>query len=328
MNNLAKILKRTFLQLFCAMTCVVSMAQTQHVDTPQAGEGLNTFLLRNGYNITKYRQQFIELNAKRLTKDNGLMLGVKYVFPNKVEQVEEPLFGEANKTVTIEDDLLQGATYYLISGHGGPDPGAIAIVGDNELHEDEYAYDVVLRLARALLSHGAKVHLIIQDPDDGIRDDAYLANDDHETCGGAVIPLDQNERLQQRCDVVNNFYNSERSGYCRAIAIHLDSRSQTERIDVFAYHFTRSKLGIRLANNVIDKLKEKYDYYQPGRGFQGEVKERQLYVLRETNPPAIFLELGNIQNEKDRKRFIKASNRQAVADWVAEGLIEDYKLSK
>lgn len=328
MNISTKILNRTLLLAFGTLMCTFVVAQTPHTDTPQQGEGLGAFLLRNGYNVSKYKDKFIELNANRFGKDYGLLLGVKYVFPEKQNQIEEPLLGEANKMVTIEDDELYGATYYLISGHGGPDPGAIAKVGEKELHEDEYAYDVMLRLAKCLLSHNAKVHIIIQDPNDGIRDDAYLSNDDHETCVGAAIPLDQNERLQQRCDAVNNFYKTERTGYCRTVIIHLDSRTESTRIDVFAYHFTKSKMGQRLAQNVIDKLKTKYDYYQPGRGFLGEVKERQLYVLRETNPPAMFLELGNIQNDKDRLRFIKPSNRKAVAEWVAEGMIEDFKMSK
>ena len=31
------------------------------------------------------------------------------------------------------------------SGHGGPDPGAIGIYQGRQLHEDEYAYDIILR---------------------------------------------------------------------------------------------------------------------------------------------------------------------------------------
>ncbi|MBQ5380717.1 MAG: N-acetylmuramoyl-L-alanine amidase, partial [Paraprevotella sp.] len=38
-----------------------------------------------------------------------------------------------------------------------------------------------------------------------------------------------------------------------------------------------------------------------------------------------FLELGNIQNEKDRKRLVLANNRQALADWICQGIVKDYK---
>lgn len=106
-----------------------------------------------------------------------------------------------------------------MSGHGGPDPGAIGRIGKIELHEDEYAYDVALRLARNLMQEGAEVRIIIQDAKDGIRDDKYLSNSKRETCMGAPIPLNQVARLRQRCAKINEFYKKDRKNYkyCRAI---------------------------------------------------------------------------------------------------------------
>ena len=92
-------------------------------------------------------------------------------------------------------------------------------VGRYELHEDEYAYDIALRLARNLMQEGAEVHIIIQDAKDGIRDDSYLSNSKRETCMGDAIPLNQVQRLQQRCDKINALYRKDRKNhsYCRAI---------------------------------------------------------------------------------------------------------------
>lgn len=98
-----------------------------------------------------------------------------------------------------------------MSGHGGPDPGAIGIYQGRQLHEDEYAYDIILRLARELLSRGAKVHIIIQDKKDGIRDGHVLANSKRETCMGDPIPLNQVARLKQRCDWVNKLYRKDKA---------------------------------------------------------------------------------------------------------------------
>lgn len=105
----------------------------------------------------------------------------------------------------------------MVSGHGGPDPGAIGIYQGRQLHEDEYAYDIILRLARELLSRGAKVHIIIQDKKDGIRDGHVLANSKRETCMGDPIPLNQVARLKQRCDWVNKLYRKDKSSYKRAV---------------------------------------------------------------------------------------------------------------
>ena len=111
---------------------------------------------------------------------------------------KEPLFGKSLATYTISSRELAGATFYLVCGHGGPDPGAIGTYQGHKLHEDEYAYDIVLRLGRELLMRGAKVHFIIQDKKDGIRSGAILKNSKRETFMGKAIPLDQVARLRQR----------------------------------------------------------------------------------------------------------------------------------
>ena len=135
--------------------------------------------------------------------------------------INEPLFGKQLANVKVTSNRLAGACFYVVSGHGGPDPGAIGKVGKYELHEDEYAYDIALRLARNLMQEGAEVRIIIQDAKDGIRDDSYLSNSKRETCMGDPIPLNQVQRLQQRCDKINALYRKDRKNYsyCRAIFI-------------------------------------------------------------------------------------------------------------
>ena len=140
------------------------------------GEGVLQFLKR--FNRTKsfHFDRFIELNRDKLNKNNGLKLGVTYTLPPLQNEGNEPLFGEKLAKYTIDSDELNGACFYLVSGHGGPDPGAIGELRGHPLHEDEYAYDIMLRLARNLMSKGAKVHIIIQDAKDGIRNDKFLDN--------------------------------------------------------------------------------------------------------------------------------------------------------
>lgn len=319
----------TIILSFFTIFSVSAQTDTIKTDTPQQGEGIGAFLLRHKLEPAIFKNDFIKLNQGKLGKDNTLLLGVKYIIPQKpANTIIEPLFGEKDKTVKIVNHSLNGATFYLVSGHGGPDPGAMGKLNDNDLCEDEYAYDIILRLAKQLMAWDATVHIIIQDPDDGIRDDAYLSYDNHETCMGQTIPLDQIQRLKQRCTAINNLYTKERAGFCRSVFIHLDSRSEKERIDVFFYHFTKSTKGESLAKTLRDKFEEKYKKYQPNRGFSGTVSERNLYVLKESNPPAVFIELGNIQNAKDQERFIKSSNREALAQWMAEGILAEYRKHK
>ena len=345
--------KYCILLFFCFLFSVSALWGQQKA-TPKPGEGISTFLLRHNRAPKKYYDDFIKLNEAKLGKGQTLKLGVTYLIPPVKKKVpasvttagsaakkentgkkqpprkterNEPLFGKLLANVKVTSNRLAGACFYVVSGHGGPDPGAIGRVGKHELHEDEYAYDIALRLARNLMQEGAEVHIIIQDAKDGIRDDAYLSNSKRETCMGAPIPLNQVQRLQQRCDKINALYRNDRKKYkhCRAIFIHVDSRSKGKQTDVFFYHSNRRAESKKLANRMKDTFESKYGKHQPNRGFTGTVSGRNLYVLTRAIPVSVFVELGNIQNSLDQKRLVIPSNRQALANWLMEGFLKDYK---
>ena len=241
---------------------------------------------------------------------------------------KEPLFGKKYQKYSVSSKSLKGAVFYLVSGHGGPDPGCIGKYKGKELHEDEYAYDIILRLGRRLLENGAKVYFIIQDEKDGIRDAAVLDNSKRETCMGKPIPLNQNERLKQRCAAVNRLFKKDKSAYKRAIVIHVDSRSHRNQLDVFAYYAPKSSKGKQLGEQIMQTFEKEYHHHQPNRGFNGSVTERNLYVLRNTTPVATFIELGNIQNQFDQRRLVIPDNRQALANWMTKAIITDYNRCK
>ena len=361
---------KLYILLFLAFLFSGTTLWAQQKATPKAGEGISSFLLRHNRSPKKYYDDFIELNKQKLGKNNVLKVGVTYVIPpvkkstttsakttpvkntgaknttsegagtkqpsSKAKStkigttINEPLFGKQLANVKVTSNRLAGACFYVVSGHGGPDPGAIGKVGRYELHEDEYAYDIALRLARNLMQEGAEVHIIIQDAKDGIRDDSYLSNSKRETCMGDAIPLNQVQRLQQRCDKINALYRKDRKNhsYCRAIFIHIDSRSKGKQTDVFFYYSNKKGDSKRLANKMKDTFESKYDKHQPNRGFSGTVSGRNLYVLSHTTPASVFVELGNIQNTFDQRRLVINSNRQALAKWLMEGFLKDYKEKK
>lgn len=328
--------------IFTLLMCCTSIYAQQKVQ-PKKGDGVRSLLIRHQRPGVEYQKQFIELNKNKLGKDQSLLLGVYYTLPplkgkenaktesKKTTAVKstvgtkrkEPLFGKKLAAYTIASNELQGATFYVVGGHGGPDPGAIGTMDGYKLHEDEYAYDIALRLARNLMMKGAKVHIIIQDAVDGIRDDRILRNSKRETCMGTTIPLGQVARLKQRSDKINALNRKDGKGYSRSIFIHIDSRSKSKQTDVFFYHSNKSD-SKRLANTMKTTFANKYGRHQPGRGFSGTVGERSLYVLNNTVPVAVFVELGNIQNPFDQRRFVINDNRQALANWMCEAFVSDY----
>jgi N-acetylmuramoyl-L-alanine amidase len=306
-----------------------------------SGDGIHKILIKNGFDPIKYYQEFIRLNKKNISRSNGLFIGKKYQLPAKTGETEKisssadnvinyPLFGKKYSKVPIEGTVLKGATYYLISGHGGPDPGAVGKRNGKTLAEDEYAYDVTLRLARSLLAQGAEVYMIIQDKNDGIRDESILQVDyDEVNYPDQKIPRSQKLRLRQRTASVNALSKQNGKGYQRLVVTHVDSRSQKEKIDVFFYHHKNSKTGKQLADNLQSTFKKKYAKYQPNRKYTGTVGSRSnLYVIRNTLPPVVYIELGNLKNTVDQKRILNSENRDALAKWISEGLVLDFKKSQ
>lgn len=300
------------------------------------GDGIITLLSRHGLSPKIYQDAFIKLNKAKLGKNNSLIKGKKYKLPLKKSlkslsnNVVIPLFGNKYKNVKVEDSRLKNAIFYLVAGHGGPDPGAVGKYGKRKLMEDEYAYDVTLRLARNLIQHGATVHMITRDNNDGIRDASYLAADQDEKCyPNKTIPLNQLARLKQRTNAVNDLYKkNKKTKYQRVLIIHVDSRSNKENIDVFFYYDKRSKSGKLFSTNLLNTFNAKYKKHQSRRGYDGSISTRNLYVLKNTYPTATFIELGNINNKRDQLRFIKSDNRQALANWLFEGILLDYKNNK
>ncbi len=311
--------------------------------TAKSGDNIYRILQNNGLTDSHFIEEFINLNKNKLGKDNALIIGRKYILPKLIESqtdtievpildvpqvrfITEPLFGRDAEHVDLIDQKLKGGVFYLVSGHGGPDPGAIGKIGKNVLCEDEYAYDVTLRFGRELLRHGAKVYFIVRDPSDGIRNELYLRNNKDEVCyPNSEIPLNQVERLKQRVDAINVLYRNERQGtYKRCIEIHVDARNNKKNIDLFFYFNEGSKNGERLANTLRTTVEQKYQLKQPGRGYTGDVSSRDLYMLKKTIPTAVFIELGNINHARDQQRLIYENNRQAIAKWLCDGVIEDF----
>jgi len=270
------------------------------------------------------------MNALKTTEENEIN-SVKTTTGSNARRNNtfvEPLFGKKYSDYTIQSNRLAGATFYLVSGHGGPDCGAIGYVNGTAIHEVEYAYDIMLRLARNLKMEGATVHIIIQDKHNGIRDSEILKLNKRKTCRGKDIPRSQVKRLQQQCDEINLLASRSTNAYQRAVFIHLDSRSVKQQVDVFFYHNQTCETGYRLANTMRTTFRDHYQKHQPGRGFTGTVSSRKLYVLENTQPVSLFAELGNIQNDFDQKRFLPSDNRQALANWMCRGFIADFEKSK
>ncbi|WP_047416702.1 N-acetylmuramoyl-L-alanine amidase [Cellulophaga sp. Hel_I_12] len=330
-----------FFIVFSISFCAVQAQDLLKTVTAEKGDGILSLIRKHGANPYEVYEDFVALNIDNLRDSIHLFEGRSYKVPFKVKNEEAKvvtetkavkgisydIFGKKYAEVVSQSDVLKDAIYYLISGHGGPDPGAMTTYLDTPISEDEYAYDITLRLARELISHGATVFVIVRDPDDGIRDERILAMDrDEVVYPNLEIPLNQLARLKQRVDAVNELYQQNKGKYQRLIVTHVDSRSVGQNIDVFFYHHENSSNGKKLAESIHTTFETKYKKYQPNRNYSGTFKDRTaLYLVRKTHPAMVFIEIGNITNVKDQRRILDPDNRQALAKWISEGAILDFE---
>ena len=233
------------------------------------------------------------------------------------------IFGRKYQDVPLLDKKLKGRIFYVEGGHGGTDPGAMTKVNGRSLCEDEYAYDVSLRVAWELITHGATVYIINRDNNDGIRDgDFLLCDSDERTYPDLKVPAAHKPRLTQRSDAVNAVYEKYRKlGITdqRLIVIHVDSRGKSEQTDTFLYYQNGNDASYKIAKRMQQTLESKYKRY---RDYKGTLSTRDLHMLRECKPNTIYVELGNLRNEFDRKRIMVKNNRQAIATWLTEGFMK------
>ena len=137
----------------------------------QIGEGISSFLERNKRPGKAYYNEFMKAERKRLRGKEELDWE-KYVLPPLKKGTSASVSPKAvagkkrtgSRTavrkkladVEVTSNRLQGAL--LLCGQRAWRSGSRSYrkIGKVELHEDEYAYDVALRLARNLMQEGRK----------------------------------------------------------------------------------------------------------------------------------------------------------------------------
>lgn len=317
------------------------------------GKSIRTTLGISDYDlavqIQLFNEQMLELGLKpsRYQQDNDLWVphhlfhcreSAAVAADNPVAQLRSavkpvaagkrifPIFGDQYAHTPLLSSALSGKIFYLISGHGGPDPGAVGKRSGVNLCEDEYAYDVTLRLCRKLIEHGATAYMIVRDPNDGIREENLLKCDQDEMVwGDKPTPSDWVERLKQRTDIINELYQKNKSlGFSsqQVIEIHVDSRSHSQQVDLFFYFKSDNTQSESLALQLHRTIQDKYKQHRSSGTYSGSVSQRSLYTLRNVEAPAVYIELGNIRNAFDQQRIVLGSNRNALANWLCEGILK------
>ena len=100
------------------------------------------------------------------------------------------------------------------------------------------------------------------------------------------------------------------------VSVHCNSAPGTSANGMEVYvHTTRSAASTRAAHAIYDRL-------LPASGLKGRgIKSKDLAVLRETDMPAVLVELAFISNDEDRAKLVSDEWQERAAEAIAAGIM-------
>lgn len=192
-----------------------------------------------------------------------------------------------------ERQPLAGKKIAIDPGHGGPNPGAIAVDGSYESH-NVLAISLILR--DLLQSAGAEVVMT------------------RTTDVEPKSPFDpQAGQLKARTDIVNA------SGAGLFISVHNNAYPQNSAVSgVMTFSRRDCSTSMRLSRLVLDELVRATGFTNKGAETAG------FYVLRNTKVPAVLAEIGFLTNRSDAAVLKTPAMRQKAAQGIYQGILRYY----
>jgi len=242
----------------------------------------------------------------------------------------EQIIGQVIKPERYGEEIYVGGyqikKIVIDPGHGGKDPGAI---GKGGIREKDLVLDIAQRLKRILRSQGYEV-VMTRDSDEFIplsrrsdianraKADLFVsihanANRSRWIRGFEVYhPRDKSEEVIPKLV-------SDRDSLRLLNDLQISRSSQNAKSIVLDLIYTQNQAdAVNLAQCISNSADR--DLEVRARG----VKAASFYVLRNTQIPAILIEIGYITNTKEAKYLKSDFYRRDVVDSIAKGIV-NYK---
>ncbi|MDC7224100.1 MAG: LysM peptidoglycan-binding domain-containing protein [Spirochaetales bacterium] len=250
----------------------------------------------------------------------------------QAREVLKKLDGEVDRAGLLSRDL-RGWTIVIDPGHGGLDPGAVVETVDGNGHsaivvEDEYAYDISLRVYALLKQHGADAGLTIISPNHHIRHtpDASLTfvNEKNEVYNSASLnrtgdwdewPAGGRVGLAKRLTTAEEIIESEGNAHSLYLSIHCDNTpGGFPQSGILAYGEDEEEL----ARSV--RFAQAFDESFPA-GL--EFKEQEVFVLQ-GNPArdgAALMEIRNVHYDNNSWALRNEELRDQDAEKIVQSIL-------
>lgn len=178
------------------------------------------------------------------------------------------------------------------AGHGGYDPGKIAI-------NDALEKDINLLIANYLQEHlenkGFSVVMTRTTDTDLQSGSSYRKTED----------------LSNRCRII------ESSDADYAISIHQNSYTDSNVSGAQVFYYSSSKEGEELAKSIQTSLKENVDAANERKAKNSE----SYYILKKSSCPTVIVECGFLSNRTEADKLCDEEYQKKIAKAICEGFI-------
>ena len=229
---------------------------------------------------------------------------------------------------------LEGLHIVIDPGHGGLDPGAVVSVKDGRgnalvITEDEYAYDIALRLYRFLIRHGASGGLTVLAPDHHIREgedarrtfvnrksEVYADAAHNENAGWR--PVGTARGLDMRKDAalgsIRNTPGRRKRHGTLFVSIHADNSPDLPA--------GRAVIFDGADDAEAERSRVLAEALAPHLGRDAFIRRQTLRVLR-NNPAdaAVLIEVRNVHYERNAWALRSPELREQDARMIGEGIL-------
>lgn len=236
-----------------------------------------------------------------------------------------------NSDMRRDGRSLNGWRIVLDPGHGGRDPGAIVsnLDGNNRsvyVVEDEFVYDIALRLYQKLRLAGAEVEMTVVSPNHLIRENnppsRTFVHEQNEVYNDASANRRNSfsvrpglDNIVQRVKIANRFF--ARRGKTLFISLHADNTPNRPKGPLVIYWSRRGKIDSRSRAfaRIMERALDLPDV-------PAQIGGRNLAVLRGNLAQAeILVEIRNVHHKGEAWALRSHKMRDSDADRIFRGIL-------
>lgn len=195
------------------------------------------------------------------------------------------------------EGILFGKSVVIDPGHGGRDPGKVAV---NGAEEKDINLDISLKLRDVLVSAGCKVTITRED-------DNVLPN---------VEKYSKIADMNRRCQIINDMYAKNNS--CIMVSIHQNSFTKDTVSGAQCFYYEDSERSRELAEAVQNNLNINVNINN-----EKIIKSNNsYYMLLNSKCPGIIVECGFLSNNLEAEKLVTEEYQKQIAETIKEGIVE------